>query len=479
MASTMATPPKVRHESNATVTMGYSAVSFVPTEHVQTAVSDFGDHIVIDTIIPPARYLPPTLSVAKLAGQIQDDLVRELEGLGLGMGSRVASVAHPRSKDAEAEQFVRTPKGQLVDLALQPRNEQYSRARLGIRSLRGEPLLTYFPDPKGAEPVLVHGVPTTCPCVCCRSGCAGADPATGKLALLPEALAKDAAGNILVDVPPEPSSSQDASGTTLGEPFTEAKKAAAPALVSAPIPEPVPTATPAPPVRTRIVPVPPKAPVPPSSAAVQAAASRIQPVGTMVKPVKSLGDLRGYRATAPTLPTPASLPPVSERPLPPGPPTSAQAFSSAQSRITVRPPGGLQAGVPPVPVREDVPSQRAEKGMSVFAPLQMSEELRHALTLNDLSSLSLSPEGGRRTPPLSSPSSMGSTPRYQGSRGRPNVSPIPMLDTSATPIAARYCRSVGNLRQKAREDLPPLPPLPKDMSVPAPTRVRIVSGHAR
>lgn len=467
--------------------MGHSAVSFVPTEHIQTAVSDFGDHIVIDTIIPPARYLPPTLSVTKLAGQIQDDLVRELERLGLGFGSRVASVAHPRSKDAEAEQFVRTPKGQLVDPALQPKNEQYTRACLGIRSLRGEPLLTYFPDPKGAEPVLVQGAPTTCPCVCCRSGCAGADPTTGRLALLPEALAKDAAGNILVDVPPQPSSSQVASSTTLGEPFNEAKKASAPVPATAPTPAPAPapapapepTTTPAPAIRTRVMPVPPSAAVPPSSAAVQAAASRIQPVGaTAIKPVKSLGDLRG-RAAPPMFPTPASLPPVSERPLPPGPPTSAQALASTQSRITVRPPGGLQAGVSPVTVREEVPSQRAEKGMSVFAPLQMSEELRHALTLNDLSSLSLSPDGGRRTPPLSSPSSMGSTPRYQGSHTRPDVSPIPMLDTSATPIAARYCRSVGNLRQKAREDLPPLPPLPKDASVPGPTRVRIVSGHAR
>ena len=255
--------------------MGHSAVSFVPTEHVQTAVSDFGDHIVIDTIIPPARYLPPTLSVAKLAGQIQDDLVRELNRLGLGMGTRVASVAHPRSKDAEAEQFVRTPQGHLVDPVLQPKNEQYTRACLGIRSLRGEPLLTYFPDPKGAEPVLVHGAPTTCPCVCCRSGCAGADPATGKLALLPEALAKDAAGNILVDVPPQPSTSQAASSTTLGEPFTEAKKTASP--VPAPAPAPTATPTPAPAIRTRIVPVPSSERMPSSNAAVQAAASRIQP----------------------------------------------------------------------------------------------------------------------------------------------------------------------------------------------------------
>lgn len=474
----MATPPKVRHDSHATVTMGHSAVSFVPTEHVQTAVSDFGDHIVIDTIIPPARYLPPTLSVAKLAGQIQDDLVRELNRLGLGMGTRVASVAHPRSKDAEAEQFVRTPQGHLVDPVLQPKNEQYTRACLGIRSLRGEPLLTYFPDPKGAEPVLVHGAPTTCPCVCCRSGCAGADPATGKLALLPEALAKDAAGNILVDVPPQPSTSQAASSTTLGEPFTEAKKTASP--VPAPAPAPTATPTPAPAIRTRIVPVPSSERMPSSNAAVQAAASRIQPVGaTVVKTVRSLGNLRGHRAAAPMFLTPASLPQTRERPLPPGPPVSAQALAPTESRISTRPSGGLHAGARQVPVREEVPSQRAEKGMSVFAPLQMSDELRHALTLNDLSSLSLSPEGGRRTPPLSSPSSMGSTPRYQGSHARPDVSPIPMFDTSSTPIAARYCRSAGNLRQKAREDLPPLPPLPKDVSAPGQTRVRIISGHAR
>ncbi|WFD25559.1 hypothetical protein MNAN1_000519 [Malassezia nana] len=460
----MGTLPKVRHESHATVTMGYSAVSFVPTEHVQTAVSDFGDHIVIDTIIPPARYLPPTLSVAKLAGQIQDDLVRELERLGLGMGSRIASVAHPRSKEAEAEQFVRTPKGHLVDPALQSKNEHYTRACLGIRSLRGEPLLTYFPDPKGAEPVLVQGTPTTCPCVCCRSGCAGADPATGKLPLLPEALAKDEAGNIIVDVP---QLSQSLSSTTLGEPFTEAKKT----------PTPVPTTAPSPPVQTRIVPVAPTGAVPPSNDAVQAAASRIQPAGVMaagVKPAKSMGDLRSRRAPTVVIPTPASLPPAPERPLPPGPPASAHALT-AQSRITVRPPNAAHPVGAAPPVRQvEAPTQRTEKGMSVFAPLHVSDELRHALTLNDLSSLS--PEWARRTPPLSSPSSMGSTPRYQQGASRPDVSPIPMWDTSSTPIAARYCRSVGHLRQKAREDLPPLPPLPKDHVTPGPTRVRILSG---
>ena len=92
--------PTLHHESSATVTKGHSAVSFVPTEHVQTAVSEFGDHIVIDTIIPPSRYLPPTLSVTKLANQIQTELEGELQRFGLGMGSQVASVAHPRSKEA-------------------------------------------------------------------------------------------------------------------------------------------------------------------------------------------------------------------------------------------------------------------------------------------------------------------------------------------------------------------------------------------
>ena len=84
-APTVSMPlPTVRKESSATITTGYSAVSFVPTEHVQTAVSEMDDHIVIDIIVPPTRYLPPTLTVAQIMKQIQEDLIRELENLGQG-----------------------------------------------------------------------------------------------------------------------------------------------------------------------------------------------------------------------------------------------------------------------------------------------------------------------------------------------------------------------------------------------------------
>ncbi|KAL4400056.1 hypothetical protein ACI68E_002971 [Malassezia pachydermatis] len=465
-------PPTVRHESNATVTMGYSAVSFVPTEHVQTAVSDYGDHIVIDTIIPPSRYLPPTLSVAKLAGQIQEDLVHELERLGLGMGSRIASVAHPRSKEAEAEQFIRGPGGQLLDPALLPQNsEHFARARLGVRSLRGEPLLTYFPTPKGAEPTKVNGSVTTCPCVCCRSGCTGADPATGRLPLLPEMMAKDQYGNVLVDVPggsaftestptatavpPAATAAAGSKAATLGKPFDEAKRS-----------QVQPTSS--------VTPVPVAVPTPADQAATPAAAavSSRTPQAPQTMPssrpanhlhtAKSMGDLLM----------------ASSSEVPPLPKDAAPSVPNKTSRLTVRASplmaSSKSTGNTSVSTRHTElpstkqPTTRAEKGMSVFAPLQVSNEFEEALTLHDLSSLSLSPDMGRRTPPLSSPSSIGSTPRIPDARradGSPPESLLP--DPSVTPIAARYSRSASNLRQKAREqELPPLPPLPKDLSSP-------------
>ncbi|WFD33972.1 hypothetical protein MCUN1_000800 [Malassezia cuniculi] len=174
----------------ATVTEGYSAVSFVPTDMPQTAVCVFEDMIVIDTIMPPTRYLPPTLSMTKLAAQMQTDLLAEIARLGLGEGSQVGSIAHPRSEAAEAEppRGVRGT-GKQISAKLRPKDKR--RAELGIRSLRGEPYLSYFPPPKEAEPTVVNGVKTTCPCVCCRSGCSGADPSTGRLKVIESALAPE------------------------------------------------------------------------------------------------------------------------------------------------------------------------------------------------------------------------------------------------------------------------------------------------
>lgn len=457
--------PTLHHESSATVTKGHSAVSFVPTEHVQTAVSEFGDHIVIDTIIPPSRYLPPTLSVTKLANQIQTELEGELQRFGLGMGSQVASVAHPRSKEAEAEQFVRSAAGQLVDPALAPKAHphQNARARLGIRSLRGEPLLTYFPSPAAAEPVVVGGRATTCPCVCCRSGCTGADAHTGRLPVLKNALARDAAGNVMVDADDELAA--QAQDMKLGEPFREpeprpkelkaeppvamataatagAAPAPAPTLVmpstssSAPRAEQMPRLTPA------VIPhVSPDAP-------------------RILKLHRSLGDLRGQRIESQSVPdVPRLVTPPSRAVDVRGEELDAVPPLPTYSRVTLRPPGG---DVAPAIRQVDVPMTRAEKGMSVFAPLQVTPELQSQLMLNNVSSTSLSPMGERRTPPLSSPSSIGSTPRLV--RSRPTDSSpgsLYSLDVNATPIAARYSRSTSNLRQAARErDLPPVPPVP-------------------
>ena len=98
-APTVSMPlPTVRKESSATITTGYSAVSFVPTEHVQTAVSEMDDHIVIDIIVPPTRYLPPTLTVAQIMKQIQEDLIRELENLGQGQGCLLYTSPSPRDR---------------------------------------------------------------------------------------------------------------------------------------------------------------------------------------------------------------------------------------------------------------------------------------------------------------------------------------------------------------------------------------------
>ena len=124
----------------ATVTEGYSAVSFVPTDMPQTAVSVYEDMIVIDTIMPPTRYLPPTLSMSKLAAQMQTDLLTEIQRLGLGNGSQVGSIAHPRSEAAEAEPPRGMRKtGEQLSSKLRPKDKR--RAELGIRSLRGEPYL--------------------------------------------------------------------------------------------------------------------------------------------------------------------------------------------------------------------------------------------------------------------------------------------------------------------------------------------------
>ena len=174
----------------ATVTEGYSAVSFVPTDMPQTAVSVFEDMIVIDTIMPPTRYLPPTLSMTQLAAQMQTDLLAEIERLGLGNGSQVGSIAHPRSEAAEAEPPRGMRKtGEQLSSKLRPQDKR--RAELGIRSLRGEPYLSYFPAPKAGAPTVVNGVPTTCPCVCCQSGCSGPDPTTGRLAVISSSLAPE------------------------------------------------------------------------------------------------------------------------------------------------------------------------------------------------------------------------------------------------------------------------------------------------
>lgn len=430
--------PTVRKESSATITTGYSAVSFVPTEHVQTAVSEMDDHIVIDIIVPPTRYLPPTLTVAQITKQIQDDLIRELENLGQGLGSSVASVAHPRSMYAEAEQFMRDSAGRLIDPALLPQNRsEFNRARLGIRSLRGESLLTYFPSPAAAEPKLVNKQVTTCPCVCCRSGCAGADPRTKRLPLLTESLAKDANGNTIVDVPPPQSTER----RVLGEPFTEATS------VRRDVPRPIPA------IRSM---------------------DNLRDTTTM-----KYNDIKTHAYATP-MPSGPSFPamPTSEYrrewqiPLP-------STGSKPSSHLVVR---------PNVPRHMESHDQRTQKGMSVFAPLQLSDELGAALTLNDLGLTNISPELSRHTPPLSSPSSIGSTPRVRGDSSRPQdlSPPDSSIDATATPIAARFSRSLSNLRQKAQRDaeIPPVPQTPTTLLHPSkpPTyaapnsRVRILSG---
>lgn len=426
MSKSYAVPgPTLRHESNATVTTGSSAVSFVPTDQVQTAVSNYGDYIVIDTLVPPSRYLPPTLSVAKLAGQIQTDLVSELNRLGLGMGSRVASIAHPRSKEVEAEQFVRTPSGDLIDPALSSTGHpgDSRRAHLGVRSLRGEPLLTYFPPPAAAEPTSVGGQVTTCPCVCCRSHCVGADPQTKRLPILTGSLAADEAGNALVSAPSAkelvPSTSEH---TALGAPFSEA----------------------------------------PSPRSIVRLVDGKREVRS-VAPHKSLGDLRTTAAMQ--QPVPALH--ASRRHLTP-PSRKVETWEEEPrpaARITVRPSGAL--GTAQIPV-SPAPPTRAEKGMSVFAPLQLSQDLESQLVLDESYTQNhiSPPRGVHTTPPLSSPSSYASSRYYRETDSSPGSAYS--VDPSSTPIAARYSRSTSNLRQKAAKDreLPPLPPMPT--TIPAP-----------
>lgn len=440
-------PPSVRHETSATITRGYSAVSFVPTEHVQTAVSVMDDHIVIDMIVPPTRYLPPTLTVARLLNQLQEDLVQELDKLGLGMGSKVASVAHPRSMYAEAEQFVRDVSGRLIDPALLPQNSsEYPRARLGIRSLRGEPLLTYFPDPAPAEPKQVNGSITTCPCVCCRSGCPGPDPRTKRLPLFVDTLAKDANGNTIVDVPPSApatvSTSALAANSMLGEPFTEAALDLTSDMGGAAKPPSMPSFSK---TRTGL----------PS-------ARSTSNLPNLAAPNHALYNTNMYDNRAPISSNrdrTVQLPSTGSKP------SSHMVMRDGQ-------PTPMESGTS----YDQTASQRAQKGMSLFAPLQISEELQTALTLNDVGVPSISPDLNRLTPPpLSSPSSLGSTPRVRsgGSMWRhQDLSPPDLnIDATVTPIAARYSRSMSNLRQKASRDAemmhaPPVPPVPPVSSVP-------------
>ncbi|WFD29337.1 hypothetical protein MSPP1_000346 [Malassezia sp. CBS 17886] len=546
--------PTVRQESSATVTKGYSAVSFVPTDQLQTSVSDFGDHIVIDTIIPPSRYLPPTLSVAKVAGQIQSDLLREFDRLGLRDGSQVAAIAHPRSVDAEAERFTRTPSGTLIDPALGPHAgpDNARRAAMGIRSLRGEPLLTYFPDPAAAEPVLLGGNATTCPCVCCRSGCEGADPQTARLPILPRALARDPAAELSADevpaVPlpprdapvPVPKAAEVAATTALPVPSRDT------AQRYVPRPRPVDVAPRAPAVavvdtaqrraeapstrstvlshsagaahaRRRSAEVVPGAgalgaPFMESNQAKRSVIKLLRP-NRAKRPLathRSLGDLKSATSASPPPPVPKG----------PAAPTvratnAASGLSAARVHRAAAP---LQSAVPPsaahpmqqpaprtprrarapqaaVPQATDAmraltlrnapetaPAPRLERGMSVFAPLQLTSDLDHMLALGGTSDLpytqalgaglpELSPSlAAHRTPPLSSPSSVASS-RFDANR-EVDASPSSTYsaDAGQTPIAARFARtpqrqrvrsaSAGSSREHIISTPPPVPALP-------------------
>lgn len=450
-ARTKAAAPTLRRDGNATVTTGYSAVNFVPTDKIQTSVSYMDGYLVIDTLIPPSRYLPPTLDVTQLAAEMQTDLLNEIRRLGLGKGSPVGAIAPPWSPEVEAEQFVRLPNGELIDPALAPTGhpDDSRRARLGIRSLRGEPLLTYFPTPDAAEMTSVNGKVTTCPCVCCRSHCSGADPRTKRLPVIESALAHDEAGRILLDahtplVPP-PSTSAMA-------PREAAVRVAPPTtvpLAEPSVPRPVPTTSPGAPFTES-----------PNGRSVVRLVNGKRETRS-VAPHKSLNDLR----------TTASLQPpaVAERRhlTPPRKVETWEDTTRPIARITVRPSGALSTTSPMPPAAAAEPTtaiaSRAHKGASVFAPLQLSDELSSQLVLHD--EVTPPRHVHATTPPLSSPSSFTSSRSQRETDSSPGSTYS--VDPSTTPIAARYSRSTSNLRQKARErELPPMPPMPTTIPQP-------------
>lgn len=456
--------PTLRHESNATVTTGYSAVNFVPTDKIQTAVSYMDDYIVIDTLVPPSRYLPPTLSVTQLAAQMQTDLLNELNRLGLGKGSKVGAIAHPRSKEVEAEQFVRMPSGELIDPALAPTGhpDDSRRARLGIRSLRGEPLLSYFPTPAAAEMTMVGGKVTTCPCVCCRSHCVGADPKTKRLPVITRALAHDDADRLLLDAhtPVQASAPPSRAESPVAVRRTEpAVPAAVPAAAPAVRAEPSETK-----LRMRSA-APPTVPEPSTALGKPfteptAGRSVVRLVNgkrevRSVAPHKSLGDLRTAASLQPA-PAPARRHLTPPRKLEPW-----EFETRPAARITVRPSGAL--GTASMPTKPE-PATRNENGMGVFAPLQLSQDLETQLVLSEQVS---PPRGAHTTPPLSSPSSFTSSRSQRETDSSPGSTHS--VDSSSTPIAARYSRSTSNLRQKARErerEVPPMPPMPATIPEP-------------
>ncbi|WFD05168.1 hypothetical protein MVES1_000494 [Malassezia vespertilionis] len=429
--------PTVRRETNAIVTTGHSAVSFVPTNEIQTSVSTVDDYIVIDMIIPPTQYMAPTLSMAKLSGQLQTDLINELNRLGLKDGSRIAAVAHPRSKEAEAEQFYRNTNGELVDPALDPvhRPDDYRRAKLGIRSLRGEPLLTHFPDPNPAVPVNIAGLISTCPCVCCRSGCTGADPFTKRLPILPRALARE----------PVSPNAQEAPLTQTHETVFSVRP-----VIPAPAPRTVSKD------HTVVTPVPQlpafdidKPRTFRTEATPQTIVKVLRTPTNQVSASKSYGDMQSqFQATSISyeLPRRHATPPIRSE-MDRWAEEQARQIRSVRAERTTKRGNALQ---------------RTEKGTSVFAPLQLSENLEAALALDHV-------PRGHLTPPLSSPSSFNSSRGEKGVDSSPNSS----FGTS-TPIAARYSRSSSNLRQKHKDSaLPPVPPVPDTQVFPV---RKILSG---
>ncbi|WFD42620.1 peptidylprolyl isomerase [Malassezia psittaci] len=425
-----------------------AAVNFVPTDKIQTAVSYMDGYMVIDTLIPPSHYLPPTLDVTKLAAEMQTDLVNELNRLRLGKGSSVGAIAHPRSQEVEAEQFIRMPNGKLIDPALAPTGhpDDSRRARLGIRSLRGEPLLSYFPSPSAAEATYVNGVKTSCPCVCCRSNCPGANPHTKRLPVIESALAHDQYGHILLDenTPLVPSSSTSSSNTATELPREDeiriAVKPSGPVANSTTLGAPFAETS--------------------SGRSVVRLVNGKREVHN-VAPHKSLGDLRA------TAPLQSNVAAERRHMTPPRKLETWQQPVSPSTRVTMRSSGiasnSSAKSTQPVNDSAHMPSSRMEKGMSVFAPLQLSDDLEHQLSLHE----QVSPRRGTHTitPPLSSPSSFTSSRSQRETDSSPGSNCS--VDPSSTPIAARYSRSSSNLRQKARDrEVPPLPRMPTTVPDP-------------